>query len=212
MSRPVWISGNELATIWVSRIAMNMPTAMAKNPTQVLIPTMPAGAENPVTPGISQPSPRREDVLLDPDAPEDQHQIEDRKCRSDRDRPERERQQGDLGDYQQVVRVPQPAERAGAHQGRAGYSDNPCRPITAQGGNYPEPPQLKQPEEAEQRPDRRGCSGDEEAEACQPAGVQQNEIRVTFAVRLDSAQLPQPDGVATGPNQLDNALQQDEAK
>ena len=79
MPRPVWISGSELATIWVSRIAMNIPKAMATNPIQVLMPTTPAGVGITVTLGISQPSPRCENALLDPDAPDDQHQVDGRK-------------------------------------------------------------------------------------------------------------------------------------
>src|SRR5271166_1772755 len=135
MPKPVWISGRELATIWMSRIAMNIPKAMARNPTQVLIPTTLAGAGNPVTLRISEPAPWCQDALLDPDAPEDQHHVEDRKRHGDRDGPEGERQQGDLHDDQQVVRVPQPAERTGTHQRGAGNGYDPCRPITPQTRN-----------------------------------------------------------------------------
>src|SRR5215469_1608159 len=54
MPRPVWISGNELATICVSRIARNIPKAMAKNPTQVL---MPGGVGRPIM--LGAPADRR---------------------------------------------------------------------------------------------------------------------------------------------------------
>src|SRR5215472_16300284 len=143
MPRPAWISGSELATIWMSRIAMNIPKAMATNPIQVLMPTTPAGAGNPVTLGISQPSPWRQNTLLDPDAPHDQHQVDGRKRRGDRDGSKGERQQGDLRDHQQVVRVPEPAERAGLYQWCAGQGYDPRRPIAPEAGNYPEATQLE---------------------------------------------------------------------
>src|ERR1700731_1093570 len=88
MPSPVWISGRELATIWVSRIARNMPTAMATNPIQVFIPTPPADNGAAVILGLSPPSPRGEDALLDPDAPGDQYDVEGRKYRRDCNRPE----------------------------------------------------------------------------------------------------------------------------
>ena len=119
---------------------------------------------------------------------------------------------GDLRDHQQVVRVPKPAERTGLHQGCVGQGQDPCRPILAQAGNYPEPAQLEQREQAEQRPDRRGRGGYKKGEAHEPAGMQQDEVRVAFRVRLDAAQSPQPDGIAVRPNELDNALQQDQTE
>src|SRR5205809_230043 len=67
MPSPVWMSGSELATIWVSRIAKNIPTAMATNPTQVLIPTPPADNGAAVILGLSPPSPRGEDTERWPD-------------------------------------------------------------------------------------------------------------------------------------------------
>src|ERR1700756_4658001 len=103
MPRPVWISGSELATIWVSRIARNMPAAMATNPTQVLIPTPPADNGAAVIIRLSPPSPRPEDSFLDPDAPGDQQEVEGRKYRRDCNRPESERQYRDLGDHQQII-------------------------------------------------------------------------------------------------------------
>src|SRR6516165_5401775 len=207
MPRPVWISGKELATICVSRIAMNIPTAMATNPIQVLMPIAPAGVGNLLTFEDSEPSPRRENALLDPDAPDDHHQVHGRKRDRDRDGPKGERQHGDFRDHQQVVRVPNPAERAGLHQGCAGQGYDPRRPITAQAGNYPEPTQLEQREQAEQRPDRRSRGGYEEGKVYEPAGMQQDEKRVAFGVRLHGAQPPQLDGIAAGKNELDNALQ-----
>src|SRR6476660_6657710 len=100
MPSPVWISGRELATIWVSRIARNMPTAMATKPIQVFIPTPPRG----------------EDALLDPDAPGDQYEVEGRKDRRDCNRPKSERQHRDLGNHQQIIRVPEIAEWTGSHE------------------------------------------------------------------------------------------------
>jgi len=58
---------------------MNMPKAMARNPAQVLMPTPPAGVGITVTLAISQPSPRYQNALLDPDAPDDQNQVDGRK-------------------------------------------------------------------------------------------------------------------------------------
>src|SRR5271169_4862536 len=82
----------------------------------------------------------------------------------------------------------------------------------AQARNYPEPAQLEQREEAEQRPDWRSSSGNKEGKAHQPAGMQQDEARVAFGISLHAAQLPQPDGVPVCPNELDNALQQDQTE
>jgi len=58
---------------------MNMPKAMARNPAQVLTPTTLAGVWITVTLAISQPSPGCQNALLDPDAPDDQNQVDGRK-------------------------------------------------------------------------------------------------------------------------------------
>src|SRR5215469_1164013 len=210
MPRPVWMSGSELATIWVSRIARNMPTAMATNPTQVLIPTPLADNGAAVIPGLSPPSPRGEDALLDPDAPGDQHEVEGRKYRRDCNRPEDERQRRDLGDHQQIIRVPEIAERTGLHQGGVGQGDDPSRPISAQAQDDPEPAELQQHEEAEQWPEGRGRGGDQSGEARQPPGVQQDKERVALGVRLHSTLSAQPDSVMARPDQLEAALQHDQ--
>src|ERR1700726_654659 len=129
MPSPVWTSGRELATIWVSRIARNMPTAMATNPTQVLIPTPPPDNGAAVILGLSPPSPRGEDALLDPDAPGDQYDVEGRKDRRDCNRPKSERQDRDLGNHQQIIRVLEIAEWTGSHERSVGQGDDPRRPI-----------------------------------------------------------------------------------
>src|ERR1700730_5457781 len=175
MPSPVWISGRELATIWVSRIARNMPRAMATNPIQVFIPTPPADNGAAVILGLSPPSPRGEDALLDPDAPGDQYDVESRKDRRDCNRPESERQRRDLGDHQQIIRVPEIAEWTGSHERSLGQGNDPRRPISAQAQDYPEPAQLKRREETEQRPDGLGSSRHKNGEACQPSGMQQDE-------------------------------------
>src|SRR5262245_31070253 len=137
MPRPVWMSGRELATIWVSRIARNMPTAMATNPIQVLIPTPPADNGAAVTLGLSPPPPRREHASLAPDAPGDEHQVEGRKHRRDCNRPESERQQRDLADHQQIIRVAEKAEWTGLHERSIGQGDDPRRPIPSEARYYP---------------------------------------------------------------------------
>jgi hypothetical protein len=58
---------------------MNIAKAMATNPIQVLMPTAPAGVGNLLTFENSEPSPRRENGLLDSDAPDDQNQVDGRK-------------------------------------------------------------------------------------------------------------------------------------
>src|SRR5438045_3148526 len=133
MPRPAWISGRELATIWMSRIAMNIPTAMATNPAHVLTPTPPAAdVRIAAIWAPSQPPPRREDPLLDPDPTGNQREVQGRKNRRDRNRPEGERQRRDFGDHQHVIRVPEIAERAGARERSTGQGDDPRRPIPAQ--------------------------------------------------------------------------------
>src|SRR6266446_5677210 len=212
MPSPVWISGRELATIWVSRIARNMPTAMATNPIQVLIPTPPADNGAAVILGLSPPSPRGEDALLDPDAPGDQHEVKGRKYCRDCNRPEGERQRRDLGDYQQIIRMPEIAEWTRSHEGSLGQVDDPRRPIGAQTQDDPEPAQLKQREETEQRPDWRGSSGHKKGEARQPSGMQQNEEWVALGIRLYGTLPAQPDRIAVRPAELDAALQQDQSE
>src|ERR1700730_4028769 len=129
MPSPVWISGRELATIWVSRIARNMPTAMATNPIQVFIPTPPADNGAAVILGLSPPSPRGADAPPEPAAPGDQYDVESRKDRRDCNRPKSERQDRDLGNHQQIIRVPEIAERTGSHERRIGQGDDSRRPI-----------------------------------------------------------------------------------
>jgi len=42
--------------------------------------------------------------------------------------------------------------------------------------------------------------------------MQQNVIRIAFTIRLDTAELAQLEGIAARPNELDNALQQDQTE
>src|SRR5262249_32288074 len=130
----------------------------------------------------------------------------------DRDGSEGERQYGDLRDHHQIVRVSEPAEWTGVHQGCVWQGQDPGCPIFAQARNYPESAQLEQPEQSEQQPDRGGRSGYKKGDARQPTGVQQNKVRVAFSVRLHTAHLPQPGGIAVCPNEFDNALQQDQTE
>src|SRR4029077_16008860 len=106
-----------------------MPTAIATNPTQALIPTPSADNGAAVILGLSQPTPGGEDALLDPDAAGDQHEVEGRKYRRDCNRPESQRQRRDLGDHQQIIRVPEIAEWTSSDQRSIGQGDDPRRPI-----------------------------------------------------------------------------------
>src|ERR1700726_2031430 len=110
MPSPAWISGSELATIWMSRIAMNMPMLMAVNPTHLFAPAEPSGLRSKGMRGIFAwrllpRAARRQIALLDANASSDQRQIERRERRGDRDGAKSEGQDGDLSGYQQIIRV-----------------------------------------------------------------------------------------------------------
>src|ERR1700722_16938966 len=110
MPSPAWISGNELATIWMSRIAMNMPMLIAVNPTHLLAPAVPSGLRSKAMSGIFasrllHSAARRQNALLDAHASSEQRQIEHREGRGDRDRAKSKGQHGDLSGDQQIIRV-----------------------------------------------------------------------------------------------------------
>src|SRR5947209_15992972 len=151
MPSPAWISGSELATIWMSRIAINMPMLMAVNPTHLLARAVPSDLGSKATSEIFAPrllhsAARRQNALLDANASSEQRQIERRECRRDRNSAESERQHGDLSGDQQIIRVPQIPERTGSHERRGRQTDDARRPVTAQAHDHPYPAQLEQGE------------------------------------------------------------------
>ena len=74
----------------------------------------------------------------------------------------------------------------------------------------PEPAELEQREEAEQRPAGAGVGRHRQGEADEPAGVQQDEERVARGIRLDRAEPAQPRGVAARPGEFGEPLQGDQ--
>src|SRR5438067_6628132 len=110
MPSPAWISGSELATIWMSRIAMNMPMLMAVNPTHLLAPAEPARIRGKATSGTFAPqvldrAARRQNALLDANASSEQRKIERRERRRDRDGAKSKGQHGDISGDKQIGRV-----------------------------------------------------------------------------------------------------------
>src|SRR5271163_3235565 len=110
MPSPAWISGSELATIWMSRIAINIPMLMATNPTQAFTPTEPCGLRITVIPRIFasrvlRRAARRQNALLDANASSDQRQVERGERRSYRDGAKSEGQEGDLSGDKLIIRV-----------------------------------------------------------------------------------------------------------
>src|SRR6516162_5415618 len=152
------MSGSELATICMSRIAMNMPMAMAMKPTQVLMPTTALTGVG-ITIGLDSwriaalnRAARCEHTLLNPDASRDQREVQRGKRRRYRNGSKGQGQYGDLSDHHQVIWVPAIAEWAGSNQGGACESDNPRRPIFAKAEDYPNTAELKQGETSAQPP------------------------------------------------------------
>src|SRR5260370_41071536 len=118
MASPGWIWGNELATIWMWRIAMNVPMLMAVNPTRLLAPAMPSGLRSKAMSGIFasrllHSASRRQNALLDANASSEQRQIEYRERRRDRDGAKSEGQHGDLSGDQPIIRRSWISEWAG---------------------------------------------------------------------------------------------------
>lgn len=159
------------------------------------------------TPRLLHSAAGRQNALLNANASSEQRQIERRERRGDRDGAKSERQHGDLSGDKQIIGVSQIPEWAGLHEGCVGQSDDARRPISPQAHDYPYSAQLEQGEQRDQQPVGRGLSRHEYGEAREPAGMQQDEERVTSGICLHSALSAQPSGIAARTGKLDEPLE-----
>src|SRR5271166_1356222 len=195
----------------MSRIAMNMPMLMAVKPTQALTLMERCDVRINVTIGIpasrSHAPARRENTFFDPNASSDQRQVERGEDRRDRGNAKGEGQHCDFCDYEQVIRVPDIAVRAGSHEWCIRQGDDARRPVIAQARDHPDAAQLEQRKYAEQQPVRWCRCRHEYGEASKPARMQQHVERVGSGICLDSTAPTQRGRVAPGADQLDETLQ-----
>src|ERR1700761_5419872 len=129
MPSACWIEGKEVATTWMSRIAMNMPRHIRTKPSQVAAP----GAAIPVRSLMTQ----RKGAVFGAN-PDRQHGgVEDGEDRGDPWQVEHQRQHRDLGGDDGVIGMRQEAIGAGRYQMLSGHHDDPRGPARSQGPEYP---------------------------------------------------------------------------
>ena len=109
---------------------------------------------------------------------------------------EAKRQDGDLADDDEVVRMRDDTGRGRCvTSGAPGSDDDPCRPARAKRHQHPDPQDLQRQEDAEPRQADRRCPG-ENPQPGEPERVQQHDHRIVPGRDLDGALGQQRRGVA----------------
>ena len=185
---------------------MNMPSAMAANPTQV-----------PGRVGWSSVADRlalAERLFLGADSHPQEREVEGEEDDAVPHQAKGQRQDEDLARNDAVVGMRQPAIGPAVDQSLAGKHDDARGPAGPQGHEHPGAQSLKGEEYRDQDRVRRGqrLRDDEVPQPEQPGGVQSDQQRVVARRHFDRAPAEKPGRIASGDDQFAEALQRDECQ
>src|SRR5450755_2881925 len=225
---------NELATIWMSSTAMDMPKHMAVKPIQIrTVLDMRRKKSNRTRcstqcAGFKQPGPscrsrkrfgrrsllqiRGDSCAADgerrvflTDAPRKNRSIQDRKYKGHFPLAEGQWQNRDLAGDDQIVGMAHKAIGTGAYQRRALQSDDPRRPIGTKRDEYPNARQLERDKQNKRQPVDGGIGGEKQDYRRQPRCMQHDDQWIVAAADLDRTACQQCSSIPLGIDDLDQA-------
>src|ERR1700733_14213485 len=127
-----WIAGSDVATTWMSRIAMNMPRHIRTKPNHVA--ALGSAACSAMAWSLML---HRECAVFGADPDRKDTRIEDRKDRSDPWQVQNQRKHGDLACHHGIIGMRQISIGTGRHQALSREHDDPRRPSRAQRPEHP---------------------------------------------------------------------------